>query len=299
MTLITDPEQLEQFRRIAYQEGEAAARKHALRIEEEDGTPAVRHPRVLRVTNGDLTHNADGTLSLDTSGGGGGGGGAYNRWEPDAPPATPSAEDDEFDGAEGAGAPTGWTEVDFSSETAPSEEEYGLSLVQTSGSGDRFSGVYKAIPSGDFTYWCKIHVLGEAQNYAAGGLALWQDATDSAGDLYDYGIGYSGSEAGLGVVKRSNYTTFSSTLKSLGAGEWGPWYLRVRRAGTTYKWDYSPDGIAWMQFHSSTISWVPLHIGPFVTNNGTGQDIRVVCSFWRYVASDVGADAVMQGDRVG
>jgi len=42
-----------------------------LKIQEEDGSPAG-FPHTLKVTNGDLTDNGDGTFSLDTAGGGGG-----------------------------------------------------------------------------------------------------------------------------------------------------------------------------------------------------------------------------------
>jgi len=41
-------------------------------IEEEDGSPSVPIATTIKVTNGSLTDNADGTVSLATGAGGGG-----------------------------------------------------------------------------------------------------------------------------------------------------------------------------------------------------------------------------------
>jgi hypothetical protein len=45
-----------------------------LRVRDQDGTPNVKPVTEIRVTNGTLTDNGDGVVSLQTGGGGGGGG---------------------------------------------------------------------------------------------------------------------------------------------------------------------------------------------------------------------------------
>ena len=45
-----------------------------LRVRDQDGTPNVKPVTEIRVTNGTLTDNGDGVISLQTGGGGGGGG---------------------------------------------------------------------------------------------------------------------------------------------------------------------------------------------------------------------------------
>lgn len=46
----------------------------ALIVEDEDGSPSVSGVTKIQVTNGELTHDGGGVVSLDLSGGGGGGG---------------------------------------------------------------------------------------------------------------------------------------------------------------------------------------------------------------------------------
>lgn len=227
---------------------------------------------------------------------------ATTMWAPDAAPASPNSEDDEFDGAQGAGAPTGWTEIDHGSHTTVSEEEYGLRLSQATHAGNSLAGVYKAIPAGDFTMWTKVHLSGlSEQNTIAAGMGLLQDATSSTGDMVTFSLHQNGTQTSVTVETRADYATFTATVQNIAvtvdAGI-NMVYLRVRRSGTTYAFDFSTDGLLWQRIHSGTISFTPAHIGLLMNNENTGADAAAAFRFFRYTASDVGITGVLGGDRI-
>lgn len=224
-------------------------------------------------------------------------------WIPDWPPQQAGADDDEFADAAGAGVPTGWTEVDHGAVQTVSEDELGLKLLQSTHAGDQFTGIYKAIPTGPFTIWTKMSISGLAEtNYIMGGLALWQDATSSSGDLYNLRVQCDATSVSFNVERWSSYTTWESTVvaRTFSVDAFPThMYLRVRRDATpTYSWDVSSDGIAWAQLASATIGITPVHYGPCMDNNATGADVNVRFKFFRYLASDVGLDGLVKGDRV-
>ena len=227
----------------------------------------------------------------------------FDIWMPDAPPASAGADDDEFADAAGAGAPTGWTEVDHGTTTTVSEEEYGLKLLQATHAGDSIAGVYKAIPSGDFSIVTKVSLAGLAEaNFMVGGLALFQDATSSTGDIITHTLHQDATATAINVESWTAYNAFGAAVQgAVYTVDAGPThaYLRIRRTGTTYAFDFSSDGIVFQRLHSGTLAFTPTHYGLVVNNVATGQDVAAIFPFFRYVASDVGIVGVMGGDRVG
>lgn len=233
--------------------------------------------------------------------GGGGGGSSFNIWMPDAPPTSAGAEDDEFADASG-GVPTGWTEVDHGTHLAVDEDEAGLELSNTNAGGSyENAGIYKAIPAGDFTIWTKVSLVGPFNsNYAVGGLALWEDATDITKKVTPFYYYSYSSNLTLECQNYTNYNTFASSNASQNTNNklvTTGMYLRVRRSGTTYAFDWSTDGIGWLRVFSGSLSFTPTHFGPVAGVNTASTDHHARFAFFRYVASDVGITGLVKGNR--
>ena len=246
----------------------------------------------------ELTGGGEITLHSHAGGGGGGGGGGngvFSKWEPDAPPASPDALDDEFDDASFSGD---WTETDFGSRQTVAEDERGVVLTNPSSAG--IAGVWKAIPAGDFTIVSKLSLSALPANFAGAGLALWQDATSSSGDIELLRFLYSTNGVRRMLVTRySQWDTFSATLATTPVvGNFDTHlYLRIRRTGTTISRDHSTDGIGWTRLFSAVPTFTPTHFGLWA-DGSSGADQNAIFSFFRYKASDVGLGGIMEGDRL-
>jgi hypothetical protein len=126
----------------------------------------VRSNKGLKVTNGSLTHNADGTLSLATGAAGGGG----TTWLDKAASgnAPGGSLDDEFDGAEGVGAPTGWTATAISGTAVWTEEADVLSCLFGNQTASDLAIVSK-LTTGDYIETA-VRALMPAANFTIVGL---------------------------------------------------------------------------------------------------------------------------------
>lgn len=234
-------------------------------------------------------------------------GSTFAMWMSDAPPATAGADDDEFADVSG-GVPGGWTEVDHGSHTLVVEDDAGVIISQATHAGISIAGIYKAIPSGNFTAWTKVSLSGiNDVNALGGGLALFQDATSSTGDIITWQVTYDANLVALHVIHWSAYNAFSSILATHNlnlpdvAGNAvlpSAVHLRIRRSGTTYAFDASSDGLGWIRVYSNTIAFTPTHYGLVVNNQNTGADAAARFAFFRYRDSDIGIYGVLGGDRV-
>ena len=212
----------------------------------------------------------------------------YTKWDVDAPPETAGSEDDEFDD----NSVTGWTVFDpDSTHVTETEDEVGLTIRRTSASVTNhvFSGLYKTIPGGDFTIWTKVRATSITENGTKAGLALWEDASNSTGDIDFYGV--QGSVGGF--IVQQNFTQYDAAVATqrmfhdyvvMNA------YLRIRRVGTTYHFAFSQDGISWIEDPISvSLGYTPTHFGIICGNNQALSDWRTRWEFFRY--SNSGADS--------
>lgn len=220
-----------------------------------------------------------------------------NFWNPDAPPASPHANDDEFlDGS--GGVPGGWTETDHGSKlTVVEDATYKhVALTHTGGAGTHnIAGIYKSVPAGDFTIWTKCSMFAIGDNVDVG-LALFEDATSTTGDINTFGI----RRAAPNAIQRNTWAAYNATPTN-NFGEsliLTTVYLRIRRNGTTYYFDFSNDGLGWKQGSFSGSFAVPTHMGLFVQNNGSNT-VKGTFEFYRFLASDVGINGVMAGQLAG
>jgi len=223
-------------------------------------------------------------------------------WMPDAKPTTTGADDDEF-ADESGGVPSGWTEVDHDSNMTVTEDAAGLLMTKVTAVGNNNSGIYKSIPAGDFTIWSKIGVGGTNLQNNTGGLAIWEDAASTTAKLINLRIYMGTANSAFDVDLWTDYNSFSSSLKGpivvhTGAIPHGAVYLRIRRTTATYSFDYSHDGVNWSLLYSNTISFTPTHYGIFTDNVTTAGLSYCRAQFFRYVASDVGINGLVKGNRI-
>lgn len=223
-------------------------------------------------------------------------------WIADAPPTLAGSLDDEFADASG-GLPSGWSESDHGSNTTVSEDEHGLIITQATHAGSTIAGVYKTRPvDQDFTVWSKLCMTGISDTSSLMvGLAMWEDAANSAGDLRIFSLTSASNDFRMEIESWTSYTTFASEQAVATTSlEIHPShiYMRIRytHSTTTYSFDYSTNGIGWQQLYSTAaLGIVPLHIGIFVNNVASGVDMAVRVPFFRSVASDVGLTGRVDG----
>lgn len=229
--------------------------------------------------------------------GGGGIGTTLNLWNPNLPPFSASALDDEFDDAALDGK---WTEYDPGSVLTVTEAAHGLQLEYAAGSGYKLAGLYQSCPSGDWMVACRVALLGEAANYLAAGLMLGQDlaASPTTSDIVDVGIWRgSGNTYGPIVDTWSDYQTVATQHIAIASDlARTSLYLRIRRSGTTLSFDASDDGLGWTQRHSMTQPFTPAHVGVYIVANNS-KTSRAVFSFFRKT-TDPSLLSVLAGARI-
>lgn len=223
-------------------------------------------------------------------------------WMPDAPPATPNAQDDEFADASG-GLPSGWTEFDPGAIQTVNESAAGCELSTATHAGSQVTGIYKSIPSGDFSIMIKVALSGlGVTNSIRAMICLWEDPSNTAKALRTLGITQNATQGQIDVIQWNNYTTLTSTLASLAMSvDEGPTvlYLRIRRTGTAYAFDVSSDGNGFEQVHTiAALGITPTAMGLAMDNTASGANVKTTTSFFRYKASDVGIFGALEGDRI-
>ncbi len=208
----------------------------------------------------------------------------FSYWEPDAPPASPTEYDDEFDDAS---FDTGlWTELDPNNILTISEGPHGLVLTEATRAGDNVTGVFQPCPAGDFAIICKPSLSAKQADYAQAGLLLGTDLVlnPSSSGLISLHLTVNGGGNILELLRWNNCTSYNGSLSRLGSGLETAKYLRLRRIGTTIYADYSHDGIGWIQVYSGAQPWTINQIGLMCNNVNTGVTITAYHRFFRFTA---------------
>lgn len=263
-------------------------------VEEQDGTPVAIDVRRIKVSNNTLTNLGSGVVSIVTGSDGGGGGGPVGLFFPDLPPASPHANDDEFDDASIGGA---WTDWDHGSVGTNTEGTYGLKIANSNATGPKFAGLRRALPSGDWSIVTKVSLVAVLADDAAASLILLEDATSATGDLKVFSLVYGSTGVALYSQTWNDYQTFAATQASISADVGPTWiYLRVRKSGSTYSQDFSHDGLSWMRLWTGTLAFTPAHIGLGCNNNGGAgtSECAGYFRFWRQTSSTL-LDQPLQG----
>lgn len=207
------------------------------------------------------------------------------RYDPDKPPASPSAYDDEF---LGTSLDAGWTVFQASGMTVAVT---GSVVILTSAThlGDKFQGIFKAMPAGDFTLIAKLSLNSYAPStLAQAAIAFFEDATNNPNTC---DLGYFGLVQASGVMYRGGehyvqFDTYTSTIvldstdkKLLSRRQW----IKVVKVGTSYSMYTSDSGMGgWYKVASGlSLGFTPAEIGLVVNNQNTGSDVVLVCDYFR------------------
>ena len=212
---------------------------------------------------------------------------AVPLYAPDAPPESADAADDEFgDGSLGAA----WTDWDAGSVMAYSEGDYGAKLVHTGTAGDSISGISRAIPVGDFAIVTKVSVSGLGTNFTQAGIFVSADVVTnpSTAALRFWGVlEQNTNQKHLRALAYSNYTTFSSELIDNDIRGFSAVYMRIRRVSTTLYYDYSGDGLNWIQAASEAEPYTLVRCG--ICTNGAGHSGSVpTTAYFRFFRKQSG-----------
>lgn len=209
---------------------------------------------------------------------------------PDMAPSSPHANDDEFSDSSVGVA---WTEWDPASLVTVTEDAYGLKLAHASSSGNnRYGGVYRAIPAGDFTIITKLSHSFIGSGPVAGMMVAQDLASPTTADFHACVMALSSGETQVGAHLYSDYQTFSSTVAT---ALWGPThcYMRIRRVSTLFSFDTSSDGVGWLRQATFTPGYTPAHVGLLI-NNSTAVASSAYFRFWRQTTSQA-LDAPLNG----
>jgi hypothetical protein len=244
----------------------------ALTVTEEDNSPSVANVTEIRVTNGTLTNNGSGSVSINIAGGGSGAptSAKYVVTEadgtlsaeivipsfashPDIVPASPHAKDDEFN----AGSLDGkWSWLNQGSSTATFGTTGWISINPQSST---WRCLMQAVPSGNWTLTAKLSAGFGFVNDGYAGIMLF-GGTDGVGDAFCIGKDGAGSIATRGE-QVSSYA-FNGTRANTNV-TWGGnlAYLRMVWDGTNIRYHISVDGIAYNRFTSYAPSYTPTKFG--------------------------------------
>jgi hypothetical protein len=255
---------------------------------------------VVLSANGDLTGErvltAGTGINIVDSGAGGNvtisatGGTTFNVWNPDAPPNTANALDDEFDSSL-----SGWTTWDAGSSglTATSDSSYDkLFLNQPTIFGDQCAGIYKSAPTtgGDYEYsvWTKLNWISEDDtNFPSVFLFIAEDiATNPSTSAFEtITLLREASQWRIHAQKWTNYANYLSATTyvyfQLHA------YVRIRvsydsgSGNTTRSFDWSSDGFSWRSIETRTDTKTFGQIGVGINNVGGPSQLYGVFDFFR------------------
>lgn len=229
-------------------------------------------------------------------------GGDFTKWDPDAPPASASSYDDEFDDQS---FDTGlWSEFDHGSLLTVTEDEIGCKLALAVSSSIDYAGIHQSLQSGDFTYTTKISWnLPKRNMYSHIGLVLFENTT-STGNFLGIFLNTTRTDYNqrITILEMNDYQSFS-TEDTYEARAYNDTfiYFRIRYDGTDYHFEWSLDGVGWRWLWSeddALYSGSPSDIGIVLNCEDSVVGMTGRVELFRYKNSDIGNDGILEGDRV-
>lgn len=228
----------------------------------------------------------------------------YTRWDVNAPPVSPSSDDDEFVGSVSGS----WTDFDHGSAMSYAIAPMGKGVKMTFPQlATNVGGLLRAAPVGDFTVLTRVKLISETPSTRLAGLIF---AEGTANNSRFYILLISGNTINnVQNVQLHRYTDFDTFAASdFGTNPttaiWGnsmDIILRVRRISTTYHLDYSFDGESWAKAGTSTMPNITslTHIGVGgAANNASNGTFYAIFDYFR-VYTDTAFDSPAYGRQVG
>jgi hypothetical protein len=184
-----------------------------------------------------------------------GGGSSYIKYDPDEPPETANAKDDEFNDAS---IDAKWTWANQGTATAEEGGKAGLISI-TPANDSKYRCLTQAVPAGAWTLTAKVHFGGDFIDDSYAGIVILP-ATDGAVEAL--AIGKDGSSAtNLRAEKWTNWSTFDSQRKLT---YWNATvcYLKIAWNGTNLTYSISSTGVAYAKLlNAFAPSFTPGRIG--------------------------------------
>lgn len=219
---------------------------------------------------------------------------AGRYWDPLAAPKAAGALDDEFQG-DALGAH--WTAVGGTALTAAME----VGLLRMTSTAATFPGIGRSLPAGQTKYTISAAggvswILGSA--LPSWGISLWEDVA-AGGRLVTAGVVATASGWSARIADHVSWQTIDASPTVVAASSYViPQYVRLRRAVDTLYLDISGDGANWMRSASRPLAFTPTAAGLFVSS-GAWSTVTASYRFFRYMGSNVGTTALLDGRRVG
>ena len=227
----------------------------------------------------------------DVAASGGGSGDSFSYFDPDMPPTSPSAYDDEFDGTT---LDAKWTTVNWASATVKDVNTTvpGSLYMKAASIGATLVSVLQAIPTGDFSIVTNVEAVHEGSPNSGAGLIISSTNTAGSGSqAVVMSFGYGTNEAYLGAYNWYGFNSVGSQL-SLSYNQKLK-YLRIRRSGTNYYFGWSQDGKNWADV-PVTPGFTPSYFG-LAIYQASGSASNFSFDFFRYSSS---ATAPLGGVRM-
>jgi hypothetical protein len=214
------------------------------------------------------------------------GGTATQFYNADLPPDSAHANDDEFDDA---ALGVAWTDWDPAGVGVYAEGDYGAKITATGVAGDALTGIYRAVPAGDWSIVTRISLSGDVTNFTVGGIFLAEDlaAAATTGNVRLFCVSYQTTASlRLRIIDYNDYQTFAAGVYEVTLAGHSHLYLRIRRSGAAYHYDYSTDGLNWGEATTGAPSFTVGSVGLALDNaTHAGADDAVgYFRFWRQTA---------------
>lgn len=190
----------------------------------------------------------------------GGGGAAYPAYNPDAPPDSPHAMDDEFDGDTLA---LKWAWANQGAGTAAVGELESILRI-TGELNSQWRGLFQPVPVGAFTALAKIHFGGNFWADAYAGL-LVLPAADGGVEALAIGKDGTTSPTRARAERWTNWATWGAERVNRSYGPTIIW-ARIDWNGTQLRYLISSDGVAWV----ALLDW----FAPSITPGRIGLAVR-------------------------
>lgn len=185
------------------------------------------------------------------------------QWFPDMEPASPGSDSIYFPSSSW----TGWTEWDpgtCQTWDVDTTRRMGRGALTGNG-GIRWGGMYKAIPGSEFSFCAQISTLcTSGAGGTANGLLVAGDISGSptTANFLTNDITYASGAPQVNVRAREWDAYNGATVSSTNAGERPhPTHFRCRVNGTSVSSDYSHNGVTWIHYDTTTVTFTPAYFG--------------------------------------
>lgn len=202
--------------------------------------------------------------------------------DPDVPPASPNAMDDEFDSSAtlpgGGSALWAWDNQGTATATVANSH---LTLTALAATGDNDKSLIQTAPATPWEFTAKIWIPAHTGNYNTSGMVFIESVT---GKRIVFCVNFNGDER-LRVIYMTSSTIYLSTPYTGSLFLAKLVYLRVRDNGTNLIFSASLDGASWQQQTSISrtahLVLGPNRVGLVAVSNDATYAIPLACDWFR------------------